>query len=67
MIVKIIDIHNNHINIAGIEAVREDKDGMINFIPRQETVMLHFNGNEIMRSERPSFDCRMIKSLELIV
>ena len=65
MVIKIIDIHNNCISIGDIEAILEAKDGMINIIPRHETVMIYINGDEVLRSERPSFDERMIKSLEI--
>lgn len=66
MVIKIIDINGNQISMGCIEAIRESKDGMISLIPSNESVMIHVNGVEIMQSERPSFDCRLIKSLEVI-
>ena len=66
MVIRIIDINDNHINVGCIEAIRESKDGMISLIPSNESVTIHVNGVEIMRSERPSFDCILIKSLEVI-
>lgn len=67
MIIKIIDIHNNRISIAGIEGIREDEDGMINLLPALQTTMICINGDEVLRSARPSFDTRMIKTFEIIV
>ena len=66
MVIRIIDIHDNHINMGGIETIREDKDGIINIIPINESTALILNGVEIMQLERPSFDKRKIKSLEVI-
>lgn len=63
MIVKIIDIHDNEIVMGGIESIRESVDNMIVCKPIAGTVAIHINGVEILRSDRPSFDNRLIKSI----
>lgn len=67
MIVKIIDIHDNRFNMGGVESIRETIDGMISIKPVSGTVAIHVNGVELLQSERPLFDNRLIKSLEILV
>lgn len=67
MIVKITDRNDNKITMGNIAAIRQEDDNMVAMIPTQETTMIHINGCEILQSERPSFDIRMIKSMEVIV
>lgn len=66
MIVRIIDRNDNQINMGNIEAIRQENDNMVSMIPTQETTIIHINGSGILRSERPSFDIRMIKSMEVL-
>lgn len=63
MIVKIIDIHDNHIDMSGIESIRETVDNMIVVRPIAGTVAIHINGVVILQSDRPTFDKRLIKSI----
>jgi hypothetical protein len=66
MIVKITDIYDNHINITNVEAIRQEDGNMVSMIPTQETTIIHINSSEILRSERSSFDIRLIKSMEVL-
>ena len=56
---------NREIKVKNIKQLSHTKDNMVIFLPYCGTVEIEVDGETILNSEMPSFDTRIVKSMDI--